>query len=59
MLNTTIEKGVITGESPHMILATTESLNNLSSEIQQLQAEDFVVDERREAGILFIIPTGD
>jgi len=55
MLNITTEKGIIIGESPHMILATIGSLDIPSSEIQQ----KFVLDERREAGILFIAPTED
>lgn len=59
MLNITTEKGVIIGESPHIILSTNESPNGPNSEIYQGQLEDFVLDERSEAGTLFIIPTGD
>jgi len=55
MLNITTEKGIIIGESPHMILTTIESLDTSSSEIHQ----EFLVDERSESGILFIVPTGD
>ena len=55
MLNITTEKGIIIGESPHMILTTIGSLDIPSSEIQQ----EFVLDERREAGIVFIAPTED
>jgi hypothetical protein len=55
MLNTTIEKGIIIRESPHIILTTIESLDISISEIHQ----EFVLGERKEAGILFIIPTED
>ncbi len=53
MLNTTTEKGVIIRESPHIILTTIESLDSSSPDIH----EEFVLDERKEAGILFIVPT--
>jgi hypothetical protein len=55
MLNITTEKGIIIGESPHMILTTIESLYTSSLEIHQ----EFLLDERREAGIIFIAPIED
>jgi hypothetical protein len=59
MLNMTTEKGVFIGESPHMILSTNESLNGPSSETHEGPIEDFVLDERSEAGTLFITPIRD
>jgi hypothetical protein len=42
MLNFTIEKGLIIGESPYMILSTNAP------------SEDFISDERSQGGTLFI-----
>lgn len=52
MLNLTIEKGIMMGESPYMILSTNEPLK-----VSQVRVEDFILDERSQEGTLFITPT--
>lgn len=57
MLNTSIEKGIIIGESPYRITETIDSSGNISVQTQQNQPTIFVLYERSEAGTQFVAPT--
>jgi hypothetical protein len=50
MLNLTIEKGIVMGESPHMILLTNEQ-----NQVPPFAVEDFILDEKIQQETPFII----